>query len=729
MFMTSGCLGGIGCALVVLAIGVAPAAAAEPVGDPPAAMYEPGTVDVIRLTLPPESKQKLEEAPEVDYVEGTFSIASTEGTPETTGEFSPPATVGIRLKGGIGSFRELSEKASFKIKFNFENSKGEKGKKYLGLKKLTLNNMVQDKSFIHERLAYEAFRSAGVPSPRTGYAYVEVNGEDFGLHLNIEALDDVALEKRFGPFAHLYEAIYGSDIHIPSTPFEIDEGDESDTSDLDALIAAVNGTEPADFEERVQAYADLAEMARLWAVEHYIGHWDAYIWLNNYYLLSDLQGRFQMLPWGTDQTWVEHLPFDEGEGVMFTECLQNATCAARYRKGLRVARAAVEGRSLDTLASETAALLKPWEEMEQSNSRHEASMSAIGAAVQGTRNFIATRPAELEAWLADKPEPLATHVSLALEPASVPADGAASSTATATVTYGDGSPVTGDWLEFSSPDPNIQFGEVVDNGDGTYTAEVTASTSAGAKTITATDAVPVPHIAGSAVLSQAPLAATGVSVTLQPAAIVADGATISTATATVTDTHGNPIAGHQVEFTSTDPGQQIGSVVDHGDGAYTAQITSSKAVGTATITASDTSAAPLSGSASLTQVPIPLVLESDSAAGNPAPSQAPDLLKIQAPVAPNATLTGKPSKRSRDRRPTFRFASDLPGSRFQCRLDKGAFRSCKSPHTLPMLALGAHIFSVRAVSAAGLIGPAASYAFTVRPARSHRHPAGRARPT
>ena len=129
--------------------------------------------------------------------------------------------VGIRLKGGTGSFRPLSGKAAFKIKFNFENPKGEKGKKFLGLKKLTLNNMVQDPSMIHENLIYQAFRAVGVSASRTGYAYVRVNGDDYGLHLNIENVDDVALGKRFGTFQkppqHLYEGEYGDDVK-PAAP-------------------------------------------------------------------------------------------------------------------------------------------------------------------------------------------------------------------------------------------------------------------------------------------------------------------------------------------------------------------------------------------------------------------------------------------------------------------------------------------------------------------------------
>ena len=79
-----------------------------------------------------------------------------------------PKQVEVKLKGH-GSFRPLGEKAAFKVKFA-------KTDRLLGLKSLTLNNMVQDPSMLHEALGYEVLRAAGVPAPRTGFAYVRVNG-------------------------------------------------------------------------------------------------------------------------------------------------------------------------------------------------------------------------------------------------------------------------------------------------------------------------------------------------------------------------------------------------------------------------------------------------------------------------------------------------------------------------------------------------------------------------
>lgn len=406
------------CGLFFLLAAV-PAAAAEPSGGEAGPMYQPGAVDVIDLTLPQASIDALEADPTGEYREGTFSLATTDGTPAGVGAFTAPATVGIRLKGGTGSFRPLSGKAAFKIKFNYENSKGEKGKKFLGLKKLTLNNMVQDPAMIHENLIYQAFRAVGVDASRTGYAYVYVNGVDYGLHLNLENVDDVALGKRFGAFEkppqHLYEGEYGDDVKAGgAADFEVDEGEETELGDLEALIAAVNDPAPGDWSDRVAPVADLAEMTRMWAIEKYAGHWDGYSGEashsgvplpNNYYLYSDKLGQFQMLPWGTDQTWDRNIAFDGKAGLLFDKCLADESCAALYAKSLRDAQKPLADLQLDSRASQYAALLLPWQELEQSASRHPFSVAQIKTGVAATRAFIAERPDELAGWLADHPEP------------------------------------------------------------------------------------------------------------------------------------------------------------------------------------------------------------------------------------------------------------------------------------------------------------------------------------
>ena len=376
--------------------GAASSGAATPGDDPATPLFSPAAVAEIDLTLPQDSLDALNGDPD-EYQDGTLSLA-------TSGDEQGPLDVGIRLKGGAGSFRPLSGKAAFKVKLGHSVS----GQRLLGLKTLTLNNMVQDQSMVHELLAYEVFRSAGVAAPRTGYAYVRVNEQDYGLYLNVETPDSVMLPRWFDTTRHLYEGEYGTDVSPGGAgAFEVDQGSETNLSDLEALIASANG-DGGDWSDGVQGVADLQQLTRMWAVEKYVGHWDGYAGYgfsgnpNNYYLHSDSAGMFTMLPWGTDQTWGPtpwggRLAFDGEAGLLFNECLDDASCLALYRDAVRDVRSLVGALDLDSLAASTAALLAPWQEQDP---RREYSLSEIQAAVDATREYIATRPGDADGWLA-----------------------------------------------------------------------------------------------------------------------------------------------------------------------------------------------------------------------------------------------------------------------------------------------------------------------------------------
>jgi hypothetical protein len=382
--------------------------------DEAAAIYRTNSVNVVELGLSPEAISELEAEPD-EYVKGTFSMSTTSGGPGGTRTplTSAPVAAEIRLKGST-SFEPLSGKAAFKIKFK-------KSERFLGLHKMTLNNMVQDPSMIHESLAYSAFRAAGVPASRTSYADVLVNGEDFGIELDLETLDVDFLEKHFGSFdeatQHLYEGEDGTDVTPGSAPdFEVDEGEAGagHIGDLEALIAAVDAEADGPFSTRVSPFADLGEMTSMWAVEKYVGQWDGYSGQvgiaqpNNYYLYSGPTGVFQMLPSGLDETWqlYNRVPFDGEAGVLFDGCLEDESCFATYLGSLRAASGAIDSAGLDAMAQELAALLAPWQESEQSNDRHEFDREEIAAGVGDTRTFLAGRSAEAEAFLGAHEPPL-----------------------------------------------------------------------------------------------------------------------------------------------------------------------------------------------------------------------------------------------------------------------------------------------------------------------------------
>ena len=363
-------------------------------GPPPdlaAWLFDPGAVVDVGLGLPQSSLDALAEEPE-EYADGTFELA-------TTGGAYGPLQVGIRLKGGLGSFRTLTGKAAFKVKF----AHSVPGQRFLGLKTLTLNNMVQDPSGVHEALSYELYRAAGVPAPRTGYAFVRVNGEAYGLYLDIETPDEIMLRRWFEDTRHLYEGDYGTDVGPGrSQEFDVDEGSGSDRSDLDDLGQAALAVEPADYSDRVAAHVDLDEMTRMWAVEKYAGQWDGYSTRespgqpNNYFLHSGDDGRFSMLPWGSDQTWARAVPFDGPGGVMFERCLGDPSCAGAYRERLAELPGLVESLELAGRAGELFDSLAPWR---AADPRSESSPEEAADALRWTVWLIDVRPFQLADWL------------------------------------------------------------------------------------------------------------------------------------------------------------------------------------------------------------------------------------------------------------------------------------------------------------------------------------------
>lgn len=390
--------------------------------DEGAVLFDPDAVSEIDFTLSPESRAAIDAEPD-EYAPAQLALRVGEQT-------HGPLTVGFRLRGST-SFRTMDQKASFKIKFNEFVAK----QKLLGLKKLTLGNMVQDRSMIHEALAYELFREVGVAAPRTGYSYVRVNGEDYGVYLNIETLDDVSLPRWFDSTGHLYEGGYNVDVRADDIGyFEPDEGDGDDRTDLEAFAAAV-ADDSAPFSERLEGIADLDQMTKMWAVERFLGHWDGYTGNpesideehphappNNYYLHSDAGGLFSMLPWGTDQTflrgWSVHeapegppkpyLVFDAPGSLLFDLCLEDEACTESYLTELESLPATVETLGLAAHAGELAAQLAPWQQREDEADagreppRLEYSLEQIAAAAQATEDFIRTRTDDLfdgEFWI------------------------------------------------------------------------------------------------------------------------------------------------------------------------------------------------------------------------------------------------------------------------------------------------------------------------------------------
>jgi len=74
-------------------------------------------------------------------------------------------------------------------------------------------------------------------------------------------------------------------------------------------------------------------------------------------------------------------------------------------------------------------------------------------------------------------------------------------------------------------------------------------------------------------------------------------------------------------------------------------------------------------------------------------------------VPPQTKIVKGPPKKTTKTTVKFKFRSSEAGSKFQCKLDRGKFKKCKSPKTYKKLKPGKHVFRVRAVDAAGNVDP------------------------
>ena len=105
--------------------------------------------------------------------------------------------VGIRAKGNT-SLSTVSAMGSDRYSFKIEFDQYDGGKTYHGLDKLCLNNLIQDNTMMKDYLTYRLMGEFGVNAPMCSYVWITVNGEDWGLYLAVEGVEDAFLRRNYG---------------------------------------------------------------------------------------------------------------------------------------------------------------------------------------------------------------------------------------------------------------------------------------------------------------------------------------------------------------------------------------------------------------------------------------------------------------------------------------------------------------------------------------------------
>ena len=248
----------------------------------------------------------------------------------------------IALQGG--------EHFSFKIEFDHYRA----GNTFHGLDKLSLSNIGSDPTCMKDFLAYQMMRNAGVEAPLCCYTLLQINGDDFGLYLAVEEIEDSFALRNFGSsFGQLYKPdIFAIETVSPSLFFSLPEhmdmfeamGNGQRGQRIDALGSVINlafaerqhladisslqyfGDDPAEYDvifdtavfslsnadrrayiravktlntgDRPNEALDLEKVMRYFAVHNFINNYDSYcgVFVHNFYV-HEKNGKLSFIPW------------------------------------------------------------------------------------------------------------------------------------------------------------------------------------------------------------------------------------------------------------------------------------------------------------------------------------------------------------------------------------------------------------------------------------------------
>ena len=295
---------------------------------------------------------------------------------EVSGTSFPTQTmftdVGVKKKSFCGSIN--SDKPCLHIDFGKFSKANVPLIEVIGSRYLTLNNTIQDRSYIRQPLGYKLLAMAGLPNSRCNFARVFVNGtligqgvggvNSPGIFVSAEPVMPRYIERNFNGNmnGNLYELEHGDDLVSARLPLMQPESlskfnDKADLQFADNYIAA-NGLVGAN------QMLDLDQFIKIFAMEFFLKHWDGYANnTNNCYIYNDVNAvaapgvdnvKFKMIPWGIDQIFQPNRHFKMGNRGLIANLVHNdAARLAQLINQIRTYRETVFSREIQQT------LLKP----------------------------------------------------------------------------------------------------------------------------------------------------------------------------------------------------------------------------------------------------------------------------------------------------------------------------------------------------------------------------------
>jgi len=218
------------------------------------------------------------------------------------------SNVGLRTKGN-NSLR-LTEKYGhdrFSLKLEFDQYENQS---YYGLDKFSLDSSFQDNSYLKTFLAFDMMRFMDVKTPLFSYVWVRINGQDWGLFLAIEEIEEGFARRNYGlDHGQIYKAAYRNlddhnyDIKLiytnddPKNYSNLFNNSKFSITDSDKK-RLINSIKILNSGENLDDAVDIDAVLRYFVVQVFVVNLDSYLGHTSHnYFLHEKNGLISMLPW------------------------------------------------------------------------------------------------------------------------------------------------------------------------------------------------------------------------------------------------------------------------------------------------------------------------------------------------------------------------------------------------------------------------------------------------
>ncbi|MEO8146895.1 MAG: CotH kinase family protein [Bacteroidia bacterium] len=231
--------------------------------------------------------------------------------------------IGFRLRGNTS---RTAGKKSFKVSFNtFVH-----GQKFSGIEKMNLNGEHNDPSIVRSKLFWETGERMRLPFNRSNHVELYINGNYYGLYINVEHEDENFLKARYlNNWGNYYKCLYPADLaYLGTNPdnYKITSGGRrvynlkindvaDDYTDLKNFITKLTFGSGNVYQNDLEEVFNVNSFLRIYAFDILTGNWDNYAGnMNNYYLYHNPEtDKIDYIPYDVDNTYgIDFLGHDWG---------------------------------------------------------------------------------------------------------------------------------------------------------------------------------------------------------------------------------------------------------------------------------------------------------------------------------------------------------------------------------------------------------------------------------